>query len=56
MDDRVEDFTQKAKRARLSASKTQDEVVKSQWLVIAEMWELLALEFQNISRTGKELR
>ena len=55
MDDRVEDFTQKAKSARLSASKTQDEVVRSQWLVIAEMWELLARECQNISRMGKEL-
>ena len=56
MDDRVEDFAQKAMRARLSASKAEDEVVRSQWLMIAEMWGLLAREYQDISRMRKKLR
>lgn len=56
MDDRVEDFAQRANAARLSASKAEDEGVRTQWLMIAEMWGMLALESQHISRMREKPR
>lgn len=50
MDDNLEDLAQKANDARFSASEAEDEGTQLQWLMIAEMWELLALETQTVSR------
>jgi hypothetical protein len=43
-------FAQRANDARVSASNAADEAIQLQWLMIAEMWELLALETQTVSR------
>jgi hypothetical protein len=56
MENHIEDFAQGAKAARVSASKAEGDVMTTQWLMVAEMWELLARGSQDISRMREKLR
>ncbi len=56
MESHIEDFAQRAKEARVSASRADDSVMTTQWLMVAKMWELLAQESQDISRIREKLR
>ncbi|HLY06450.1 MAG TPA: hypothetical protein VKR31_11955 [Rhizomicrobium sp.] len=47
MADRVNEFLSQANRARERAASTDGDF-KRQWLKVAEMWELLAKEYQRI--------
>jgi len=47
MVDRVDEFLLQANSARERAGRTEGDF-KRQWLKVAEMWELLAREYQRI--------
>lgn len=47
MHDRLEEFLVQAKSARRRAADAEGEF-RSQWLRVAEMWELLATEYTNV--------
>jgi hypothetical protein len=47
MTDRLDEFMAQAKNARERASSVDGEF-RRQWLKVAEMWELLALEYRRI--------
>ena len=51
MENRLEEFLRQARTARERAEAAEGEV-KTQWLSVAEMWELLAKEYRNIRRPG----
>ena len=52
MADRIKEFTLQANNARERAATTNGEF-KTQWLKVAEMWELLAREYVRI-RAGAD--
>jgi hypothetical protein len=56
MENRIEDYAQRAKAARVSASKAEDGAMTTQWLMVAELWEMLALETQSIAQMREKLR
>ena len=56
MENHIEDFAHRAKEARVCASGAEDSVMTTQWLMVAEMWELLARESQDIFRMRGKLR
>ena len=56
MENHIEDFAHRAKEARLWASGAEDSVMTTQWLMVAELWELLGRESQDISRIRGKLR
>ena len=56
MENHIEDFAHRAKVARVWASRAEDSVTTTQWLMVAEMWELLARESHDISRMRGKLR
>lgn len=47
MDERLQEFLCQANAAREHATRAEGEF-KSQWLRVAEMWELLAKEYRKI--------
>jgi len=55
MENHIEDFAHRAKEARVWASRAEDSVMTTQWLMVAELWELLGRESQDISRIREKL-
>jgi hypothetical protein len=49
MADRIAEFLQQAKLARLRAAETEGEF-RGQWLRVAEMWEMLAQEYERMRK------
>jgi hypothetical protein len=53
MADRVAEFLQQAKMARQRVAETEGEF-RGQWLRVAEMWEMLAEEYERIRNSRPE--
>jgi len=53
MGDRLEEFLRQARTARERANDAEG-ALRTQWICVAEMWELLAKEYRIMRRMGND--